>query len=243
MWYAKPSGYYGYGSTEGRANIEMMNGYFNSQNYTLECQAGIMGNVVAESGLNPWRWQGDTYSRGGGYGLFQYTPAYSDSQGNIGYIDTCQDIDGYGPNLSTIYVTAGARPEDGWAQCVAFSTNRLAKWVSWCWRDYWDRNTYPSLWNTRQRVLNTYGDGSSLTMAQFKTITDVYDATFAFLACFEGPRYPNMDDRWLNASAIYQMLTGVTPPEPPGPGPGPTPGASSKFKLMFYLKPKWKKGF
>lgn len=240
MWYAKPAGAYGYGSTEGRANIDMMNGYFNSQNFSLESQAGIMGNVVSESGLNPWRWQGDSYSRYGGYGLFQYTPAYQ-------YIDNCSSLDGYGPNLSASYVTSGARPEDGWAQCVAFATDALSKWVAWCWRDYWDRTVYQNLWQTRNRIVNTYGDGSSLTLAQFKTINDVYDATFAFLACFEGPQVPNMQNRWENASAIYQILSGVTPPDPPGPGPGPTPGptpiAGDAMKIMFYLKPKWKKGF
>lgn len=242
MWYAKPSGAYGYGSTEGRANINMMNGYFNGEGFSLESQAGIMGNVVSESGLNPWRWQSDTYNRGAGYGLFQYTPAYS-MNGAIGYIDTCQDIAGYGPNLSTSATTTGARATDGWAQCVAFASDRLSKWVSYCWRDYWDRNTYANLWQVRNRIVTTYGTGSALTLAQFKNITDVYDATFAFLACFEGPAVPNMQDRWNNASAIYQYLSGSTPPDPPGPGPGPTPIESSKFKLMFYLKPKWKKGF
>ena len=242
MWYANPSGAYGYGSTEGSANINMMNGYFNSQSFSLESQAGIMGNAVSESGLNPWRWQSDTYNRGAGYGLFQYTPAYS-MYGNIGYIDTCQSLDGYGPNLSTSTTTAGARPEDGWAQCVAFAEDRLSKWVSYCWRDYWDRNTYANLWQVRNRIVTTYGTGSALTLAQFKNITDVYDATFAFLACFEGPAVPNMQDRWNNASAIYQMLSGVTPPDPPGPGPGPTPSSSNRMKIMFYLKPKWKRGY
>ncbi len=232
-WYAKPSGYYGYGSTEGRANIAMMNGYFNGENFSLASQAGIMGNAVAESGLNPWRWQNDTYNRNSGYGLFQYTPAY-------GYLDNCQDIAGYGPNLSTSSTTSGARPEDGWAQCVAFATDRLSKWVSYCWRDYWDRNTYSNLWQTRQQIVSTYGNGSSLTLAQFKTIPDVYMATFAFLACFEGPQVPNMQTRWESAAAIYEQLTGDRPPDPPTPTP--TPGASSKFKIMFYLKPKWKRG-
>lgn len=239
MWYAKPSGYYGYGSTEGRANIAMMNGYFNGENFSLASQAGIMGNVVAESGLNPWRWQNDTFNRGAGYGLFQYTPAYS-MNGAIGYIDTCQDIAGYGPNLSPHGTTTGARATDGWAQCVAFATDRLSKWVSYCWRDYWDRNTYANLWATRQQIVTTYGNGSSLTLSQFKSISDVYMATFAFLACFEGPAVPNMQARWEAASAIYEQLTGDRPPDPPTPGP--TPGSSNKFKLMFYLKPKWKRG-
>lgn len=239
-WYAKPAGAYGYGSTEGRANITMMNGYFNSYNYSIESQAGIMGNVVAESGLNPWRWQSDVFNARGGYGLFQFTPAYS-RDGRIGYIDTCQDLAGYGPNLSPLSVTTGARPEDGWAQLEAFNLDRLGKWQTVCWRNYWDRNTYASLWDIRRRVVTTYGDGNSLTLSQFKQITDIYDATFAFLACYEGPLYPTgYWDRCNNAAAIYQYLTGTTPPSPPGPGPAPYPTGSS-FKIMLYLKPKRKR--
>ena len=52
-WYAKPSGGYGYNSTEGRANIEQINGILNELGFTLESQAGILGNIVAESALNP----------------------------------------------------------------------------------------------------------------------------------------------------------------------------------------------
>ena len=74
-WYAKPSGAYGYNSVGGKENILEMNMFFNSRDYTLEAQAGIFGNVVGESGLNPWRWQSDTVNLSGGYGLFQYTPA------------------------------------------------------------------------------------------------------------------------------------------------------------------------
>ena len=46
-WYAKPSGGYGYNSAEGRANIEQINGILNGFGYTLESQAGILGNIVA----------------------------------------------------------------------------------------------------------------------------------------------------------------------------------------------------
>lgn len=242
-WYAKPSGPYGYSSTEGRANIRMMNGFFNGEGFTIESQAGILGNAVAESGLNPWRWQNDHYSRSLGYGLFQFTPAYS-MNGHIGYVDTCQDLEGYGPNLSTTTITSGARPEDGWAQCLAMARDRLAKWQTFCWRDYWDRETYSQLWQRRNSIVTTYGNGTSLTLAQFKSIGDIYDATFAFLACYEGPGSPaGYYDRCNNAAAVYQYLTGETPPEPPGPGPGPTPTHSNRMKIMFYLKPKWKRGF
>lgn len=210
MWHAKPSGSYGYSSTEGYENIVEMSGYFTSLGYTLESQAGIIGNAVAESGLNPWRWQSDTYNLNGGYGLFQFTPA-------SGYIDGCKDIQFYAPNLSTSEVTEGAEATDGMAQLQAFAFNTLSKWGSGCWRSYWNKTTYADLYAVRERILNTYGSGSSLSMEQFKTIDNVYDATFAFLACFEGPAVPNMSTRYEYASAVYEILTGKLPDDPTTP--------------------------
>lgn len=50
--------------------------------FTIYASAGIVGNMWAESQMNPGRWEGDTpYS--GGYGLVQWTPytLYSDWAG------------------------------------------------------------------------------------------------------------------------------------------------------------------
>lgn len=211
-WYAKPSGGYGYNSTEGRANIEQINGILNSYGFTLEAQAGILGNIVAESALNPWRWQGDTVNLSGGYGLVQFTPARD-------YIDKMQNVDGYGPNLSTSYQTDGARPEDGYSQMLCIANDYLGKWVSYCWRDYWSTASYPTLWAQRNRIVQQYGTGSALTLSQFKNITNVADATFAFMACFEGPAVPNYKTRYDSAAAIYEYLSGGAIPDPPDPGP------------------------
>lgn len=209
-WHAKPSGSYGYTSVEGKANIAEMNTFFNNRGYTLEAQAGIFGNAAGESGLNPWRWQSDTVNLLGGYGLFQYTPA-------SGYINNASHLDYYAPNLSVTEVTSGASPEDGIAQCTALADNTLGKWTTRCWRSYWDKDTYSELYAVRTDILNIYGDGSRLTLSQFKEIDNVYYATFAFLACFEGPAVPNMGIRYEYASDIYTMLTGDTPfpPDPP----------------------------
>lgn len=61
-------------------------------------------------------------------------------------------------------------------------------------------------------------------MAQFFNITDVGDACFTFLACFEGPRVPNYSARMSNAQTISDAIGGG--PVPPGPDPpGPTPAS------------------
>ena len=211
-WHAKPSGPYGINSAEGLDNIYAMAACFPAA--TLESKAAIIGNSVHEGGLNPWRWQGDTYGRSRGYGLFQYTPA-------SGYIDLSFAT----PNLSTTQITAGATPEDGETQCEVMATNYLGKWVSTCWRSYWSTTTYAELYAYRQEVLNTWGDGSSISLAQFFQCSDVDAATFIFLACFEGPAVPNYGVRKNTAWDIYAILGGSpTPPTPPVP-PDPPSGS------------------
>lgn len=207
-WYAKPSGGYQLSSTQGTANINEIYSTLSGRGYTVEAVCGVCGNVMAESGLNPWRWESDTYNLSKGYGLFQYTPA-------SGYIDGAINVDYYSPNLSTSEQTAGASANDGIAQLVVMDTNLLGKWVSSCWRVYWDKNDYPKEYKLRQYILDTYGNGSTLSLSQFRTIDVTYFATFAFLACFEGPANLRLESRYNNAVSVYELLTGQEPIIPP----------------------------
>lgn len=219
MWQAKPSGAYAVNSAGYLANIAEMNAFFNANAYTLEAQAGIIGNSYAESGLNPWRWQSDSVSYSAGYGLFQFTPARD-------YINNCKDVAGYAPNLSVTAVTTGANPGDGGAQLTVFATDKLQKWVASCWRSYWDASTYADLYALRAQILAKYGTNNRLSMTQFAKITDIRDATFAFLACYEGPLVPNLTPRYNMANAVYPLLTGDTP----------TPSKRKKMPVWMYLK-------
>lgn len=220
-WHAKPSGGYSMTSQEGQDNMLEMAACFPAA--TDEAKSAIIGNSIHEGGLNPWRWQSDSAASipSGGYGLFQYTPG-------SGYIN---NVSWATPNLSVTSITPGATPEDGQAQCDVMASNYLGKWVSSCWRSYWDVNTYASLYAYRQQVLNTWGSGSSISIAQFAQCTDIDAATFIFLACFEGPRVPNFDVRKNSAAAVYQFLTGGAPPGPPVP-PTPQPGAGVPAWLL-----------
>ena len=213
-WNAKPSGGYLLSSNEGTANALEMNSYLQSAGYTIESSCAVIGNSMSEGGLNPWRWQSDTYNLNGGYGLFQYTPA-------SGYISNATSAPYFSPNLSTSQATVGATPEDGIAQLFTMDTNLLGKWVSSCWRSYWNPADYPDEFALREYILNTYGNGSSLSMQQFRDMPDMYCATFAFLACFEGPGGLHLSARYANASAVYTLLTGQ-------PAPPPTPITNNK---------------
>lgn len=232
-WNAKPSGGYTSMSLPWTQNVTEINNYLNSASYALTAQAGLIGNAAWESGLNPWRWQGDSYNQSLGYGLFQFTPGRD-------YITQCSGVSGYGPNLSVTQITDGASPEDGLAQLRVMNSNQLGKWVSSCWRSYWDKTKYEVLYSLRTKILNQYGNGTTLSLSQFKTISLVEDATFAFMACFEGPAVPNLDDRYNLAVKAYSILSGdPVPPDPPDP-PGPPDKPfipKSNFKIWFGLRP------
>lgn len=235
-WHGKPSGGYTMSSTEGTENIYMMHYMLDDEGFSLESQAGIIGNVYNESALNVWRWQGDSvnvYTRG--YGLFQYTasdpPTYSDR-----YIDVCSGLPYYAPNMSTSSVTAGAQVTDAICQMNVFMTDYLHKWHATIWRSYWPSDA--TLRAKVNSILSSYGNGTTLSLAQFKNINNIEDATIAFLGAFEGPAIPNYTPRVQDANTAYQILSGA----PPGPGPGPTPAPTTRTKIPVWMmcKPRWK---
>ena len=228
-WYAKPKGGYLISSNEGLANILEMAGCWPA--WTVEAQAAAIGNSIHEGGLNPWRWQSDSERSipDGGYGLFQFTPGR-------GYV---YGIARNKANMSTAHQTPEAAPEDGAIQCEVVATNELNKWVSSCWRSYWSPTSYNVLYAYRQDVLNRWGSGSSISLAQFGQCQDLDAATFIFLACFEGPKIPNYDVRKRSAAQVYEILTGSPPPTPPVPPtpPEPTPPVPIDINnLVLYAK-------
>ena len=220
-WSAKPYGGYLMSSAEGIGNIYEMHYWMDDAAYTLEAQAGVVANCYNESALNPWRWQGDSVSYSGGYGLFQFTPA-------SGYINDCSWVNDYAPNLSTGYVTAGASPNDGGAQMDVLVNDYLSKWTPYCWRSYWNYDA--QLASMRDNILNTWGDGSTITQAQFATIDDLESALFCFFACYEGPLYiSDYYARVNDAYTAYQILSGA-------PYHKKIP-----IWMLFKLKERWKR--
>lgn len=199
-FYAKPSGGYLIDGSYGTNNILKIYDYLKIYGYTKNCIIGMLGNIYAESSLNPWLWENNIYNLNNGYGLFQYTPASE-------YINAT-GVPNHAPNLSTSIQTEGADPDDAKGQLYCFITDRFGKWVSSCWRSYWSTTTYADLYDIRRNILDTYGNGSSLTLAQFKTINNYSDACFAFLACFEGPAVPNYYTRVGYCNLIRPIVDG-----------------------------------
>lgn len=219
-WRAQPSGGYAIGSSDWIDNFTMIRSL--CPGWTDEAVAGMVGNMQHESGLNPWRWENDVVNTQFGYGLPQFTPA-------SGYLA----LSGVSPNMSTSSVTTGASPDDGTRQMQAINSDELGKWMWDCWRNYWSPITYSQLYAYRAQILATWGDGSHITMAQFKACTDVDAAAFIWLACYEGPGEPNYAVRKQTTEYIYINYMGgvvLSSPDPPTP---PTPsGQAVPFWLL-----------
>lgn len=205
MFYAKYRDSYSISDPEGIANVKACYDYLAPEGFTKGSVEGILGNVMAESGLNPWYWQNndaDPSNPNIGYGLLQFTPASE-------YINASWLPD-WAPNMSTSQVTPGADPNDAKAQLYAFANDSFGKWVDSCWRTYWNPAAYPALYARVQGLLSLYGSGSSISLNQFKQITDCTDAAIIFLGCYEGPLVPNYIPRENNALQVKTILDNYT---------------------------------
>lgn len=198
IFYAKPYGGYSVSSSQGTANIKAIYDYLHANGYSKNCIIGICGNICAESSLNPWLWENNTVNYNYGYGLLQFTPASE-------YINDTT-VPNHAPNLSTSQQTQGADPDDALGQLYALITDRYGKWVGYCWRSYWSSSDYPALYDLRRHCLDTYGNGTTVSMSQFKAVNDYADACFIFLACYEGPAVPNYNTRLNYCQQVKTIL-------------------------------------
>jgi len=223
-WYAKPSGGYSITSDEGKENARLMASVMTSEyGFTLSASCGAIANSINEGGLNPWRWESDTYpptSTSRGCGLFGFTP-----YGRYLQLDGSNEM-----NLSVTSITSGASANVGTQQTRIMADGTWG-WVTSGWRSYWDKSTYADIYNIWLRCRNTYGSSSGVTLEQYKLIDNPYDACMVFLCCFEGPNVPNYYAREDDVEAVWKVLTDE--PLPPVP---PTPTKRRKMPLYMMLR-------
>ena len=198
-WYAKPKGAYAIDSAEAQGNMDEIRNLCSSRGWSLEAICGMLGNMVNESGLNPWRWQSDRVNYSNGYGLPQFTPA-------SGYFnDYGVGTEGYAPNRSTSTTTSGASPSDGYAQIIVIDEDKAGKFLN--------RQSYCSYWDI----------SSCYPLSAYKQVTDLYTATVGWLFNYEFPTDHSQsvaNTRYQSAVTCYQYLSGhdPNPPDPPTPG-------------------------
>lgn len=227
---AKPSEGYTFKGTEWTENVRALSNFCQRAGYSNEAIAGMLGNANSESGMNPWRWQGDTVNYNKGYGLFQYTPA-------SGYINGYGKTNSYyAPNLSVTTTTGGANALDGYAQIGVIAAS--GKYFGGGVRDSLLSSYVPDCTNYK-------------TLDTFKTVSDVESATYLWLGYFEMPGWwqsqsdvkDNFQTRLDAANAVYEIISGTEPePEPePEPTPTPTPTPTpvktrASMPIYFYLR-------
>lgn len=208
-WHAKPSGAYSRTSQEAIDNAQEIYAMLYELGWTLNAVCGLLGNMGAESGYNPWRWQSDKLGlstgapwKNKGYGLTQFTPASK-------YISdaNAKAAPGYGPNFSD----KQGNVYDGYAQMVFLNT----------FADYYPTNTYP------------------LSYASYKvSVENPGYLAKVWLYNYERPKDPASTEaaREENGNYWYELLSGEAPPTPPPVPPVPSPRHYRKLPIMYYLR-------
>jgi hypothetical protein len=228
-WNAKTSGNYTLSDNEGQENTDEIARLLQAINYiepaydnwSIEAIAALVGNVLNEGGLNPWRWESDIVptvqqfndweSQGTGsnhgYGLFGFTSPwrYINSTNATRYSQW-----GYGPN----FLDSAGNVNDGDAQILFMLSEIKPLW----------RNRGPT-W-----VINRYGNTFSYFGLDSTSINNIANMTFddfiegnytidelaaSFMVHYEAPsenpEYNHLDRRMESAREAYEYLTGVHP--------------------------------
>lgn len=218
-WHAQTYGAYARSSNEAFENAICVYNLLHSLNWSLSAICGLYGNVEAESGYNPWRWEGDyvptSYgSRSHGYGFCQFTPASK-------YIDdsAAQANTGYGPNYSD-------------QQGNIFDGDSQLRFID-VYADYIPTYDYP-LSYADYKVNNNGPEYSARAWVKnYERPGDQSEEALAYRA--------SIARHWYDILIEYDPST----PIPPEPGPIPpkdrTGSYNKKFKIMFYLKPWYKR--
>jgi hypothetical protein len=206
LWNNKSRGAYGRESSEALENARMGYSILSARGFTLPAFCAVWGNVEAESGYNPWRWQSDVVlpygddrinrQNGHAYGLVQWDPANK-------YINGGASYSGYGPNYSDRTGSAN----EGTAQLNFLDATAVSS------GQYFPNPNY----------------NYQISYNNFKAATlDQYSIAWLTRAWFHNyERGTWSDSRTTAAQYWYDTLSG----EPPAPTPGNIP-----IWLLFKIK-------
>jgi len=190
-WNAKSTGAYAKESGAARENAIEIARLLVSDGWSDKAIAAMLGNVTYESGINPWRWQGDyvptflefegwTTDEAAlhGYGLVQFTPAST-------YINATNAVTYGGKGYSPHFSDKAAVPRDGNAQMLFFLSIVTSSWLHQLYNYYYtpflnigvdiSQWYYTTFENFKKGINNT---GKALSVA---------DLTGVFELCYERP--------------------------------------------------------
>ena len=223
-WHAKATGWgYTRESTEANDNCLMIYGQLSAAGWTLSAICGLLGSIEVEGIYNPWQWEGDVplastdprieTSSSNGYGLIGFTPSGKYIHNQYAMASTY-----YAPNFSDV----AGNPNDGASQIAFIDANGYGVQEDIV---YFPSSYYPDISFSDYKQSNQ--DPRTLASVWMRNAERPYIDPSA--------PDPGFENRRREAAAYwYEVLSGVTPPDPPGPGP--TPSVTTKMPLWFYLK-------
>ena len=180
-WHNKNVGAYSRDSVECQENVLKIMSILIPLGWTDNAIAGLCGNIEAESGFNPWRWQNDSQSMSMGYGLFQYTPASKYVGDSL-----ASTMQGYNPN----YPVGNGGQDDGTAQILYMLQNSVPDGYGGRGAQYYPTSQYP------------------LSLSDFASSTDSPEnLASAWLKNFERAGVEVEQQRRENARYWYEWIT------------------------------------
>ena len=173
------------------SNVQLIYKHLRDAGVSEAGALGLMGNWMAESGLEPNRVQGD-FSQG----RLQST-AYTDDlkKGRLGRAQFARDQKGYGLAQWTYYTRKEAL-YDFWKNSGADSIDDLRMQVRFALHELSESGEYAGLWNV------------------LKTTDDIWTATDKVCRLYERPYFNNVDARYQNALSLKGELDKVGTPAP-----------------------------
>lgn len=175
----------GFPAAEQLNNMIMVTAWLrNNTTASNACIAGIIGNMIWESTLNPNCWQLTPNVNYGGYGLVQFDPPDK-------YLFQSWTPSDYATNPET--------NGNGQMEVVKFG-------IEHTWDVLPTATTPPGEWAPSYTATDT-GITYSYTKDQFYALTDPQEACLSFLWQYERPSYPMSSVRVRNAQWVYDNMS------------------------------------
>lgn len=196
--------------------------------WTLNAVASLLGNIQAESALNPGTTETSGMAKGqDGTGLLQWTSTSSDT------------VNPLLQALTTLYSTTGNWYDGTRQMNVLFAEYQQTNQN----QNEPDKHN----WGIQGQWINSDGSSYGFNLTRLNwydwahSTADLETLTKSFMISYERPSYNPDINHWQtrvqNANYWYSFLQGYDPgPVPPGPTPEPPAGFGSSVKWLYYMK-------
>lgn len=215
----------GIGSDGMNNNASIIYNMCHAMGWTINAVAALLGNIQAESALNPGNKETSSMTAGvDGTGLLQWTSTSSDAQNPL-----LQALNKLYGSTSLWY--------DGTRQMnVLFGEYQQT--------NYNQKEQDSNNWGIQPQWINSDGSRYGFSLPKLNWYDwahgsyDLETLTKSFMVSYERPSYDESKNHWPtrvnNAQTWYNYLLGIDPG--PSPGPEPVPVTKAKSKWIYYMK-------